>query len=84
MSSGCSKDGEDGGDGAGSADATGGDVDEGGETGGDGGGIAWEAAPVYGVANRDDDDQNGKFDWADLPFDGDDDTPLANASMTMT
>ena len=74
MSSGCSKDGEDGGDGAGSADATGGDVDEGGETGGDGGGIAWDAGPVYGVANRDDDDQNGKFDWADLPFDGDDDT----------
>jgi hypothetical protein len=45
-----------------------------GETGdGDGDGLsAWEFDPIYGVANLDDDDGDGKRDWLQPVFEGDD------------
>lgn len=33
--------------------------------------VDWSFAPVLGRANVDDDDDNGKEDWLDMPFDGD-------------
>ena len=48
-----------------------------GETGGDGDGDTWAVDSIYGVTNRDDDDDNGKPDWMDPPFAADDDlSPL--------
>jgi hypothetical protein len=70
----CGKDGggsDDGAAEAGTAGETGGDGD------GDGDGESWALDNIYGVTNRDDDDGNGKPDWMDPPFAGDDDlTPL--------
>ncbi|MGB1700181.1 MAG: protein-arginine deiminase family protein, partial [Nannocystaceae bacterium] len=73
--------GKDGGDSeAGNADensgGTGADVGDG-DGDGDGDGESWAIDNIYGVTNRDDDDGNGKPDWMDPPFEGDDDlTPL--------
>lgn len=50
-----------------------GDGETDGETGdGDSDVGAWEFGPIYAAPNMDDDDQDGKRDWLQLVFDGDD------------
>lgn len=50
-----------------------GETGEAGETGDAGEAEAWEFGPVYAAPNVDDDDQDGKSDWLQPEFEGDDD-----------